>query len=350
VSNLYLLAAFPLLLLVIWTEWRVGLRLGRRLYSGASGFISNLNCGVGQAILDVFFNGAVHLLYIGVQAGLDIAVRPRDMLQFVLVFVLIDFLYYLFHRLSHAVPFLWAIHSVHHQAEEFNFSVGLRLPFFFRPAALPIYLIPALLGFDPLLYIAANSLHAVLQLFSHTRLVRGRLPWISWLLVTPSHHRVHHGCDALYRDRNFSGVFSVWDYAFGSFQPERHEPRYGVEPSLRSWDAWEANVSPLRDLFRRAARQPTWRARARVLLRHDPQDAPSANLPALEDRAPARPWIAFYALFLTAFSAYWGLASQLSLLWRLALGTALLTTIAWIGRRLDEKSFGSEQPAYRMRA
>ncbi|HKB01672.1 MAG TPA: sterol desaturase family protein [Gemmataceae bacterium] len=163
-----------------------------------------------------------------------------------------DFLFYWLHRADHACRVFWAVHVTHHSSAEFNLTVG------FRPSVLqPLYrfawFLPlALLGFRPedvLLMYSATQLYGVLV---HTRYV-GRLGFLEWFLCTPSHHRVHHGVNPQYVDRNLGMVFIVWDRLFGTFTPEGEDVRFGLvgqapshHPVRVIFNEWQAIWSDLR--------------------------------------------------------------------------------------------------------
>jgi len=156
-----------------------------------------------------------------------------------LCFIADDFFYYWFHRTAHRIRWFWASHVIHHSSQHYNLSTALRqtwtgqlsLSFIFR---LPLFLA----GFDPKMILFCAGLNLVYQFFIHTEAVR-RLPFgLEYWLNTPSHHRVHHGTNARYLDRNYGGVFIVWDRLFGTFEAERDdEPsRYGIVRNLASFN------------------------------------------------------------------------------------------------------------------
>lgn len=182
-----------------------------------------------------------------------------------LAFIGEDFAYYWFHRTAHRIRWFWASHVVHHSSQHYNLSTALRqtwtgqfsLSFAFR---LPLFLV----GFDPRLILFCAGLNLVYQFFIHTELVR-RLPApIEWLFNTPSHHRAHHGTNPRYLDRNFGGVFIVWDRLFGTFEAERDdEPvRYGIVRNLASfnpvWVATHEWIAIGRDLVRAGDWRTRW--------------------------------------------------------------------------------------------
>lgn len=176
---------------------------------------------------------------------------------FLLAFVLDDLAYYWFHRSAHRVRWFWASHVIHHNSQHYNLTTALRqtwtgflsLSFLFR---LPLFLI----GFPPEMVFFAAGLNLVYQFWIHTEQV-GRLPrWFEAVMNTPSHHRVHHATNPRYLDRNYAGVFIVWDRLFGTFEPEddAEPPRYGIVRNLPGfnplWAAVHEWVGIARDVRR----------------------------------------------------------------------------------------------------
>jgi hypothetical protein len=181
----------------------------------------------------------------------------------VLCFLGVDFFYYWFHRVSHVSNLPWGAHIVHHQSEEFNLSVALRQSAFQPLFSFVFYLPLALAGFPPLVFLACSSFDTLYQFWIHTRTI-GKLGPLEWVLNTPSHHRVHHGRDPIYIDKNYAGTLIVWDRLFGTFQEEIAEPDYGITKPLRSWNPLWANVHHWVDLVRASRRAPSWREVARL--------------------------------------------------------------------------------------
>ena len=146
---------------------------------------------------------------------------------FVALFVLRDFVYYWVHRAEHGVRVLWASHMVHHSSTEFTFVTAVRLPWteaLYKPV---IYLWSPLVGFHPLLAAAMGALVLLAGQIQHTEIGR-RKTILDLVLVTPSAHRVHHGSNQIYLDKNFGSILIVWDRIFGTYQPETESVRYGL--------------------------------------------------------------------------------------------------------------------------
>jgi sterol desaturase/sphingolipid hydroxylase (fatty acid hydroxylase superfamily) len=167
-----------------------------------------------------------------------------------------DFCYYWFHRAHHEVRFFWAAHVNHHSSRHFNLSTALRQSWT-TPLTGPIFWAPLpLLGFAPEQVLTAQAISLVYQFWIHTEHI-GRLGPLEWVLNTPSHHRVHHGRNVEYLDRNYGGIFIVWDRLFGTFEPERAPVDYGLTRNLTTFH-------PVRVAFHEwsAMLRDAWRARS----------------------------------------------------------------------------------------
>ena len=222
---------FIILVLVEMIAVKAGAR-GR--YDWRDSFAS-LTLGFGSTMAAVLVGGAVVAAY-GWIYRFRLFDVPIAWWSAALCLVLDDLAYYAFHRSAHRVRWFWASHVVHHSSEHYNLTTALRQPwtsaislsFAFR---LPLFLI----GFDPRLVLSVAGVNLVYQFWVHTEAV-GRLPgWFERLFNTPSHHRVHHGVNARYLDRNYGGVFIVWDRLFGTFAGETEPVRYGLVTNLGSF-------------------------------------------------------------------------------------------------------------------
>jgi sterol desaturase/sphingolipid hydroxylase (fatty acid hydroxylase superfamily) len=165
-----------------------------------------------------------------------------------------DLAYYWFHRASHRINLAWSAHVVHHQSEDYTLAVALRQAWFQPQFSRWFYLPLALIGIEPAIYVVAGGISLLYQFWIHTELV-GRLGPLEWVLNTPSHHRVHHGTNARYLDKNYGAILIVWDRLFGTFEPETEPVVYGITRPLRSFNAWWANFHywvEMWDLARRA--------------------------------------------------------------------------------------------------
>ena len=153
-------------------------------------------------------------------------------------FVLYDLGYYWVHRLSHRINIMWGSHVVHHSSEEYNLTTALRQTSTPALFAGIIYLPLAFLGVSPALLIACASLNLIYQFWVHTELVDKLPNWFEAIFNTPSHHRVHHGSNPIYLDRNHAGILIIWDKLFGTFQPEliKEKVTYGLVKNINTFN------------------------------------------------------------------------------------------------------------------
>jgi len=236
----YIVLAIPVFFLLIGLELAIT-RLQEKDYYRLSDSISDLGCGMLQQLLEIFVKTALFGSYLFLYQRNRLFDVPGSSAAWVACFFGVDFLYYWFHRASHEVNAFWAAHVVHHQSEEFNLAVALRQGAFQGLFSWVFYLPLAVLGFPPLMFLAVTSVNTLYQFWIHTRVI-GRLGPLEWVLNTPSNHRVHHGRDPKYIDRNHGGTLIVWDRLFGTYQAEEEEPVYGITRPLASWSPVWANL------------------------------------------------------------------------------------------------------------
>lgn len=239
--------AVPFFFLLIGIEYVVSRRRKQALF-GFHDAINSLSCGIGQQVLGVFFKVAQIGGYALVYEHLRLATIPeRSVVAWVVLLLGVDLAYYVYHWASHRVNFLWATHSVHHQSEEYNLSTALRQSWFTSLTSWIFYVPLAIVGFSPRMFVVMHTLNTLYQFWIHTRSIE-RLGFLEAFLNTPSHHRVHHGVDRAYLDKNYAGIFIVWDRLFGTFTPEVREPVYGTVKPLASWNPVWANLEPFAHL------------------------------------------------------------------------------------------------------
>lgn len=169
---------------------------------------------------------------------------PNNVWTVILAVVAVDFLYYWQHRLYHEIRLLWTLHNVHHSSPWMNFSTSFRLNWL-GPLVAPIFLIPAVLvGFSLNSILVFFLLNLFYQFFLHTEAI-GKIPYIEGWLNTPSAHRVHHGSNPKYIDKNYGGILMVWDRLFGTYQEEEEEVIYGVTTGFMGHNPLVVLFAPL---------------------------------------------------------------------------------------------------------
>jgi sterol desaturase/sphingolipid hydroxylase (fatty acid hydroxylase superfamily) len=276
-------ASIPLFFLLIAAELLVA-QLGRRPFYRLNDSISDLSAGTISQVAGVF----TKVLLLGVFAWLFAHARVQRLLPvpawpdgpwrtasgaldlraaagWCAAIVAVDFAYYWFHRASHEVNLFWAGHVVHHSSEEYNLAVALRQSAVGGLLSWIFYAPLALLGMAWEQFAVCYALNLVYQFWIHTRAI-DRLPaWCEAVLNTPSHHRVHHGVNPEYQDRNYAGVFIVWDRWFGTYTPERQEPVYGLTTPLRSWNPLWVQIHQYVAIARNVWFARSWRDRGGYL-------------------------------------------------------------------------------------
>ncbi|WP_095185183.1 sterol desaturase family protein [Pseudomonas sp. Irchel 3H9] len=247
--------AVPFFIALIVVELLADRWRGQRNYRVADA-INSLSTGVLSTTTGLLTKGVGLLTYAFALKHLALIELPaQSVWTWVFAFVLYDFCYYWLHRMGHERNILWAAHSVHHQSEDYNLSTALRQTSTGFLLSWIFYLPLAVLGVPLVVFISVASLNLLYQFWVHTRHV-SKLGWFEWFFVTPSNHRAHHAQNALYMDRNYGGVFILWDRLFGTFQEEDdNEPVvFGVTTPLASWNPLWANLQFYAQLWSDARR------------------------------------------------------------------------------------------------
>ncbi len=252
----YAIPGFVLLLsLEAWFSWREN----RLLYESRDTWAS-LGLGIGNVLVGFLTKamifGLFTLLYRFRLFDLDI----HNWWYWLLLFFADDFSYYWFHRMAHHINWFWASHVVHHSSQHYNLAAALRQTWtgnatgsFLFWAWMP------LAGFHPIWILFMQQVSLIYQFWIHTETIH-RLPKpLEFVLNTPSHHRVHHGTNLKYLDRNHGGILIIWDRIFGTFQPEEERPTYGLTKNIESFNPAVVALSTWIELFRKAKRSGSFR-------------------------------------------------------------------------------------------
>lgn len=263
--------AIPVFFALIGVELLVARWQGRSDYLRFNDAITAISCGVGSQVAKVFTGVIALVVYTGVYQvseplwSVINPFEPMSVWSWAIATLLVDHQYYWWHRHSHRVNFLWAAHVVHHHSQEYNLAVALRQALFTNLTSIPYYLPLALLGIHPVVFLASAALNTLYQFWIHTRTV-GKLGPLEWILNTPSHHRVHHGINPEYIDRNHAGMLIIWDRLYGTFVEEGEEPVYGTVDVLESFDPIWANFDYWSKMLAMARRAHRWQDRIWVFL------------------------------------------------------------------------------------
>ncbi|MFZ4713826.1 MAG: sterol desaturase family protein [Bacteriovoracaceae bacterium] len=184
---------------------------------------------------------------------ISLFIMPNTWFTHVLALLTLDFVLWCSHYLGHKLPFFWSIHGVHHQPEEYNLSVGLRQPWIHKAYSVLFYWTMALIGVPLEILQSVYSLVVVSQFWTHTTFIPKEIPVLSWILMTPSQHRVHHGRNEVYIDKNFGLMFSLWDRLFKTYHPETEAVDFGTNEKFEKTNGLWANLFPLILFIKKAA-------------------------------------------------------------------------------------------------
>ena len=212
---------------------------------------TSLTLGVGNVTINVAWKLVVVALYAAIYELTPLRLDPGNPLTWVLLFFADDFSYYWFHRCSHESRFFWASHVVHHSSTHYNLSTALRQTWV-PMTYLPFWLWMPAIGFPPWMVLLAQAWSLIYQFWIHTERIKKLPRPLEYVLNTPSHHRVHHGVNPAYLDRNYGGVLIVWDRLFGTFAAERADTviEYGLVHQIDTLNPLKIVVSEWASLIR----------------------------------------------------------------------------------------------------
>lgn len=260
-----LLIAMPAFLLLVLLEKWYGWYRGRDTVRQMD-MISSLCSGITNVTKDVLGLSVALISYEWMYRHLALTHIPTNWLTYFIVFVVLDFAGYVVHAIDHKVNFFWNSHLVHHSSEEFNLACALRQSISVFVRLFVILLLPAaLLGIDPKVVAIIGPLHLFAQFWYHTRHIN-TMGFLEKVIVTPSHHRVHHAINPEYIDKNYGQIFILWDKLFGTFQKElpHVEPVYGITRPVRTWNPIKINFQHLWLLISDAWHTANWRDKLRI--------------------------------------------------------------------------------------
>ncbi len=258
------LFAIPFFLLLLVVEWTAARRLEHLESQPAAGADrrspagtyerrdawTSLSMGLVSVVTTAAWKAAALLGYAAIYAYLAPWQLPADRWYTWLIALLgVDLLFYAYHRMAHRVRLIWATHQAHHSSQYYNFATALRQKWNNSGEILMWMPLP-LLGVPPWIVFASFSVNLVYQFWVHTERIDKLWRPIEFVFNTPSHHRVHHGMDAEYLDKNYGGILILWDRMFGSYQDELFRPRYGLTTQVDTFNIWTLQTHEYVKIFR----------------------------------------------------------------------------------------------------
>jgi alkylglycerol monooxygenase len=229
----YMALAVPLFLFFIGLEYYFSKKLNKPVFNFNSS-IANMNVGVAERLIDLFTAGAFYYFYAYLHEHFALFDIEEGVLLWIALILATDFVWYWYHRMGHEINLFWGFHVVHHTSEEFNYTAGTRITIFQAVLRTGCWSVLPIIGFPPGMITTMLIIHGLYPFFTHTQLI-GKLGILEYVLVTPSHHRVHHASNEKYLDKNYGDMFIIWDKLFGTFaEEEEDELRYGLTKPVDS--------------------------------------------------------------------------------------------------------------------
>jgi sterol desaturase/sphingolipid hydroxylase (fatty acid hydroxylase superfamily) len=232
-----ILYAIPFFIASMLLELYVTTKENIKSYETKDAF-SSIAMGLGNVTLGFFSKALVLVCFFYIYENFRVFTIPVAWWSFVLIFFADDFAYYWFHRISHSCRLFWASHVVHHSSKHYNLSTALRQTWSGGFYTFIFWLWLPLLGFHPGMILLQMSISLLYQFWIHTEAIHKMPKWFESIMNTPSHHRVHHGSNPLYLDRNHAGILIIWDKFFGTFQPELQDEKvvYGLVKNINTYN------------------------------------------------------------------------------------------------------------------
>ena len=250
----------PIVIGLVLAEWLISYYKNRNYYEKKD-TLAALGIGLGNAAIGIVLKVSLFAIAMMIYNVVPWAI-PRSWWGFIVCFFAVDFCRYWAHRISHEQRFWWATHVTHHSSTKMNFLISLRTGWT-SPIKFIFFLPVPLFGIDPLTFFICHQIAVLYQFFVHTELVKKLPAPIEYLFVTPSHHRVHHGSNPEYIDRNYGSTFIIWDRIFGTFEPEVERPVYGLTTPVTSYNpvylVFHEWVDLVKDLSRCRSFSEAWK-------------------------------------------------------------------------------------------
>ena len=246
-------------------EWIVSLLLRKGVYRPIDA-LSSISSGLSNNVKAILKLTVIIVTHDWMLKHLALFELPANATSYILCFLLFDFAYYWKHRFAHEINFLWNRHLIHHSSEEFNLAAAMRQPISgFVQLYFFLYIPIAVIGVPTIVVAVIAPLHRFAQFWYHTRLIN-RMGFLEKIIVTPSHHRVHHAINKEYLDKNYSAIFIFCDKLFGTFQEEMldNPPVYGITKSVQTWNPFIINFMHLWSLTKDSWRTKKWSDKLKV--------------------------------------------------------------------------------------
>jgi len=226
--------------------------------------IANLNVGIVERISDLVTTASFFYVFDWLNKNFSFFKIEPSITSWILLFLATDLLWYWYHRFGHKVNLFWAAHVVHHQSDDFNYTVAGRITVFQAVARGLFWSVLPIIGFQAEMITILLLIHGTYPFFTHTQLV-GKLGWLEHIIVTPTHHKLHHSSNAEYLDKNYGDMLIIWDKIFGTYVEETVEPEYGLTKSLDNYSLLWQHFHYILELFVAYRMGRTFRHKLKVI-------------------------------------------------------------------------------------
>lgn len=270
----------PAFFIFVGLEYWITRRKGKTNIFTYESSVTNISVGIAERLLNLLITGSFYGLYYYVYEHFALLHIPNHWIVWVVLLLATDLVWYWYHRLGHEINLFWGAHVVHHQSEEFNYTVSARITVFQALIRNLFWCTLPLVGFHPAMVIAILVVHGTYSFFTHTQLI-GKLGWLEHVLVTPTHHGVHHASNEKYLNKNYGDIFIFWDKLFGTYQAEEEKPVYGLTHPLKSHSFLWQHFHYYAELWEACRRTGTVWGSLKIIF-GKPEDVDQAIRPALE--------------------------------------------------------------------
>lgn len=344
----YLAFAVPLFIGLMWLEYAYSCKKKKQLHQFNES-IANINVGIAERFCDLLTTGSFYFLFCWIHDHFSLLSIHPGPWTWVALFLATDLLWYWYHRFGHEINLFWSLHVVHHQSEDFNFTVSARITVIQAIARGIFWSMLPLIGFPPGMITVFLLIHGTYPFFTHTQLI-GKLGWVEYFFVTPSHHRVHHSRNPEYLDKNYGDILIIWDKVFGTFAEEKAQPVYGLTKPLKSYSFFWQHFHFQLEMWMAFRSAKTWKQKWKVVFGRPDDLSPvhrerleekllfrkenNENGPLLQRYVTVQTLITLFVLFFTILLEHYLKGIQIAII-ALFIFTSVVTT----GAMLEQKKW-----------
>jgi sterol desaturase/sphingolipid hydroxylase (fatty acid hydroxylase superfamily) len=256
--------AIPAFFIFVALEFLAARKLKRPETFSFDSSVVNISVGIAERLLSLFLTASFYNIFQYIHQHFALWDIPNHWLVWLLLILSTDLVWYWYHRLGHEINLFWAAHIVHHQSEEFNYTVSARITIFQAIIRNVFWSTLPFIGFHPDMVMVTLLIHGTYSFFTHTQLIN-KLGWFEYIFITPSHHRVHHASNEKYLNKNYGDLFIFWDKIFGTFQKEEETPVYGLTHPLKSYSFIWQHFHYFMEIIHAASGTPGFLNKLRVI-------------------------------------------------------------------------------------